>query len=89
MNKDPDADWNTLKPQIYTDLTDFFASGQPVLLSEEEAKGPADTQPSAEDDECGPFLSDKTCDSLLCVVLLVCTALGRSSLCLFPIGWLQ
>ena len=53
MNKDPDADWNVLKPQIYSDLLEFYASGSPVLLSEEEAKGPADTQVGTEDNECG------------------------------------
>lgn len=51
VNKDPDADWNALKPQIYSDLMEFYAAGTPAILADEEAKGPADTQPAAEDSE--------------------------------------
>lgn len=61
INKDPDADWNSLKPQIYADLLEFYASGTPVLVSEEEAKGPADTQASSEDNECACALAVATC----------------------------
>lgn len=34
VTKDEDADWEDIKPIIFADLTEFFASGEEVLLGE-------------------------------------------------------
>ncbi|XP_072915041.1 NFU1 iron-sulfur cluster scaffold homolog, mitochondrial-like isoform X1 [Hemitrygon akajei] len=43
-----DVQWKLLKPDVYATIMDFFASGLPVVTSEDL---PSDTAPSEEDDE--------------------------------------
>ncbi|XP_072123343.1 NFU1 iron-sulfur cluster scaffold homolog, mitochondrial isoform X2 [Mobula birostris] len=43
-----DVQWKLLKPDVYATIMDFFASGLPIVTSEDL---PSDTAPSEEDDE--------------------------------------
>ncbi|RIB15776.1 scaffold protein Nfu/NifU, partial [Gigaspora rosea] len=48
ISKDPDAPWQLMKPDIYANIMDFFASGQPIVT---EAQPPSDTEIKDDDPE--------------------------------------
>ncbi|KAJ8681024.1 hypothetical protein QAD02_016811 [Eretmocerus hayati] len=45
---DEEVEWSVLKPEIFANIMDFFASGLPILT---EAQAPSDTAVNEEDDE--------------------------------------
>ncbi|KAG0230812.1 hypothetical protein BGW42_000677 [Actinomortierella wolfii] len=51
ITKDQDAVWQLMKPDIYSAIMDFFASGQPILLKEGDANVPTDTMILEDDSE--------------------------------------
>ncbi|XP_012231761.1 NFU1 iron-sulfur cluster scaffold homolog, mitochondrial-like [Linepithema humile] len=46
---DEDVEWKLLKPEVFANIMDFFASGLPIM--DETSQPAADTQINAEDDE--------------------------------------
>ncbi|EKM60364.1 uncharacterized protein PHACADRAFT_189498 [Phanerochaete carnosa HHB-10118-sp] len=46
VSKDPETSWAVIKPEVYSNLMEFFSSGQPLFRSEEDraAAGPQDTR---------------------------------------------
>lgn len=50
ITKDADASWQLMKPDIYSAIMDFFASGQPIL-KEGALDLPKDTEVTEEDSE--------------------------------------
>ncbi|KAL8283565.1 hypothetical protein RQP46_005668 [Phenoliferia psychrophenolica] len=44
VNKDPDAIWPDLKPEIYSILMEHFTAGTPLFSDGQSADGPADTR---------------------------------------------
>ncbi|KAF9969422.1 hypothetical protein BGZ73_008227 [Actinomortierella ambigua] len=51
ITKDQDAVWQLMKPDIYSSIMDFFASGQPILLQDGDANVPTDTMILEDDSE--------------------------------------
>jgi Fe-S cluster biogenesis protein NfuA len=44
-------DWSLLKPEVFSVMTDFFQSGQPVLIQDQEQAPNSDTVITDEDDD--------------------------------------
>ncbi|KAJ1972720.1 hypothetical protein H4R35_004522 [Dimargaris xerosporica] len=52
VTKDQDTPWQLLKPDIYGAIMDFYSSGQPIMLNEQDIPAsPADTQILPDDSE--------------------------------------
>ncbi|KAF9437244.1 hypothetical protein BGZ76_001533 [Entomortierella beljakovae] len=54
ITKDQDAVWQLMKPDIYSAIMDFFASGQPIIMENADGEGPeiySDTMINEDDSE--------------------------------------
>lgn len=51
VNKDPEADWNDMKPEIYSIIMENFTNGTPLFNEEVASDGPEDTRILDDDTE--------------------------------------
>ncbi|KAJ3156720.1 hypothetical protein HDU86_003944 [Geranomyces michiganensis] len=51
ITRDPDANWQLMRPDIYGAIMDFFASGKPVMKADGESVARGDTEILPEDSE--------------------------------------